>query len=103
VTDLNSGTKKAESQRDVARRQTGGAESASKPKAVQKTKGEGYQPRLALCQSLGIFTLSENFVRNKKNAEGDDSFDRSGRDVNEAQGRQSERNGVRQRERAHRK
>ena len=98
MADLNSRAEEAKRQGYVAGRETSRAESASKPKAMQESKGKGDEPRLALSQSLGIFALSENFVRNKKNAKSDDSFDGSGRDVNEAERSQSQGNRVRKSE-----
>jgi hypothetical protein len=45
VTDFNSCTEKAESQRDVAWRQISRAKCASKPQAMQETRGKGQRER----------------------------------------------------------
>ena len=68
----------------MANWQTRRAQPARETKTMQQAKGEGHQPWLALCQSLRILVLSQDFICNEENAKGNDRFDRSRRYMHEA-------------------
>ena len=68
VANLDASAEKSECEWDVRSRQTSGTKSSGKTETVQKPEGESYQPGLALRQSIGIFLLPQDFIRNKKNA-----------------------------------
>jgi hypothetical protein len=85
VADFDACTEESQSEWDVPRWQSSSVEPAGKTETVEKSKGKGNEPGLALCEAVGMVAFAQDFVGDKEDAKCDHRFNRYWRNVNEAE------------------